>query len=93
LSAERNPSSFTEPGGFIANSAGPIERIGSEPDPAAKRGIRPVPHADCVTVLHRIEVDVIEVTHEVVLVTQRVLPIAPLAFRLVPFAPSGLVGW
>jgi hypothetical protein len=32
----------------------------------------------CVTVLHRTEVNVIEVTHEVVLVAQRVLPIPPL---------------
>jgi hypothetical protein len=78
LSAERNPSSFTEPGGFIANSAGPIDRIGTEPDPAAKRGEWPVPHADGVAVLHRIEMDVIEVTHEVVLAAQGVLPVPPL---------------
>ena len=33
---ERNPSSFTGPGDFIANSAGPIDRIGTEPDPTAE---------------------------------------------------------
>jgi hypothetical protein len=78
LSAERNPPSFTEPRGFIANSAGPIERIGTEPDPAAKRGKWPVLHADGVAMLHGIEVNVIEVPHEVVLVAQRMLPISPL---------------
>ena len=76
--SERNPSAFTKPGGFIANSAGPIDRIGTEPDPAAKRRIWPVLHADRVAVLHGIEVNVIEVTHEVVLAAQGVLPIPPL---------------
>jgi hypothetical protein len=37
-----------------------------------------IAHADGVAVLHRIEVNVIEVPREIVLVVQRVLPISPL---------------
>jgi len=65
-------------GRFTAGIAGPIDRIGTKAHPSAKRGIWPVPHAEGVAVLHRIEVNVIEVTHEVVLVAQRMLPIPPL---------------
>jgi hypothetical protein len=39
---ERNPSSFAGLDDFIAGSASPIDRIGTEAHPVAKRGIRPV---------------------------------------------------
>ena len=63
---------------MIAGIAGPIHRIGTEAHPAAKRGKWPVPHADCMAVPDRIEVDVIEVPRKIVLVAQRMLPISPL---------------
>jgi hypothetical protein len=85
---ERNPSSFAGLDDFIASSASPIDRIGTEPNRAAKRGIRPVLHADCVTVLHRIEVNVSEVPRKIVLVAQRVFPIAPLPNPALPFGAA-----
>ena len=57
---------------------GPIHRIGTKAHPAAKRGKWPVPDAHGVAVLHRIEVNVIEVPPKIILVAQRVLPISPL---------------
>ena len=75
---ERNPSSIAGLDDFIASSASPIFGIGTEPDPATKRGIRPVPHADGVAVFHRIEVNVVEVPRRILLVAQGVFPIPTL---------------
>jgi hypothetical protein len=88
--AARNPSSFTGPRDFIAGIAGPIQRMGAEAHPAAKRGKWPVPDADDVAVFYRIEVDVIEVPRKIVRVAQRMcsqyrrcqIPLSALAARL-----------
>lgn len=74
----RNPSSFAKPRNPILGDPGPLQRIGAEPNPPVKRGIRPIPHARRVAVLDRIEMDVIDVPCKIDPVAQRVLPITAL---------------
>jgi hypothetical protein len=87
---KRNPSPFAETGTFISRILCPIERIGAETDPAAKRGIWPIPHARRVTMFDRIEMDVVEMTREIVLVAQGVLPLPPM--KNAPLASAGAAG-
>ena len=72
--------------------------MGAEAHPPAKRGKWPVPHAHCVAVLYRIEVDVIEVPRKIVRVAQRMcsqyrrcqIPRSALAGRLAEIgSPEG----
>src|SRR4051812_13352075 len=79
--AKRNPSphlALAKAVGVIACITRPIHRVNPKAHHAVVRRIRPVRDARGMAVLHRIEVDVVDMTREVVFVAQRVFPIAPL---------------
>ena len=58
----------------LPNITGPIRRQESLMDIPVERRMRPIPDAANETVLHRIEVDVVDVAREVVLIPNGVLP-------------------
>ena len=58
--------------------AGPIRRTDAEPHHAVKRRMRPIHDARDVAVLHRIEMDVVNMALEIRLMADCVLPIATL---------------
>jgi hypothetical protein len=75
--AQRHPSSFAKCACLGIEISRPIFGICTKPDPAAKRGIGPGLHSRRVPVFHRIKVNLVEISAEIVLVTQRMLPIPP----------------
>ena len=80
--AQRNPSIVVStlaktPAKFLY-IARPIRGINAELHHAVKRRMGPVGHSCHKTMLQRIDVDMIDVTHEVVLIANGVLPIAAL---------------
>jgi hypothetical protein len=71
---------------LVAGGARPIFGIGTQPDPAAKRGVGPVLHTRRVPMFDRIEVNIIEMPGEIVIVTQRMLPVPSLPNPALAFA-------
>ena len=70
----------------MAGVARPIFGIDAEPDAAVKRRVGPLPNTRDMPVLDRVEVDVVEVTREIVFVAQCVFPVPPLPNPALPFA-------
>ena len=54
--------------------AAPVGRIVARADEATKAGVGPIARASAVTVLHRVEMDVVEMPLEVAFVADRVFP-------------------
>src|SRR6516164_1567670 len=79
-----------KPAVSLAPTTSPIRGIDAEPNHPVKRGVRPIFHPRHQAVLHRIKVNVIRVPREVVLVTQGVLPIAPLPNAALAFSQAAL---
>ena len=63
---------------MIRDVSCPIRGIDSELYPAVERRIRPIPDARHNPMLDRADVDVIDVTREIVPIANGMLPIAPL---------------
>jgi len=83
----RNPSPLAEIGSIVSTIARPILRINSKSNQAVESRIWPRVDLRHMAMLDRIEVNVVDVTLEVVLIAERMLPIAPL-----PNAPFTLIG-
>jgi len=74
----RNPSPLAEASAIFTVIARPILRIDAEPNHSMERRVRPIDHPANVVVLHGVEMNVVDVTREVVFTAQSMFPIPPL---------------
>lgn len=70
----------------IGGVAGPIRGIDAARHQTMKRGMRPVRDAGDVAMFHRVEMNVVDMPRDIVVVAQRMLPIAPLPDAAFGFA-------
>src|SRR3979490_2678640 len=83
-------STFTEIARVVSIVACPILRIGAVSHHFAERGMRPVSYPLHQSVLHRTEVDIIDVPLEGLLMAQCVRPVASLPNAALAFGdPAG----
>ena len=72
---------------ILRTIAGPVDRIIAKPHMAMKRGPCPVAYARDQPMLDRIDVDVVDMAHEIAFIAYGMLPIAALPDSA--FAPCG----
>jgi hypothetical protein len=70
---------------YLLHIASPIRRKQTAFDITTKAAMRPIGHARNVSVLHRIEVDVIDMTLKIRIIANGVLPVPALPDAFFPF--------